>query len=380
MFKAIKLLTISASLFSVGIKNEVPNKINKAFDYEAIDARDKKIIPRYDFTRTLPDPGTIVDIPITQHSFATIEDFYINIDDYTGDTYTTSVNIVHFTLEELDMKFEMTTAEGETYLLGQKHVPKKTYYTRTPFELVLDFTKMKTWATFTISCYEPINPDIINKVEFKLSKPKEIVMTSKELRIFWYAKFQGGLLSNEEIRVEIYNLPSLILENYYLRVPVDMIYIRPFNRKYLTYGSGYVFIKDDYGYMKKAYDLIDPRFEGYVGNRLSKSRTNYDNLHYLAFNYNNYVDRRTHLMSKNSKDFEYSAPCTQFFMPKGKYEMYKEVECALYMTDIFSTGVNVVYPFKVEFLNEHPDNRIIDSKEATLSDDIYQKFMREELV
>ena len=44
MLKAIKLLTISASLFSVGIKNEVPNKINKAFDYEAIDARDKKIV------------------------------------------------------------------------------------------------------------------------------------------------------------------------------------------------------------------------------------------------------------------------------------------------------------------------------------------------
>lgn len=380
MIKLIKLLSLSASLLSVGFQNEATNKINRAFDYEAIDAKDKKIIPRYDFERTLPDPGDIVNIPISQHDFATIEDFYINIDDYTGDTYKTSVNIVHFTYESLYIKFAMTTAEGETYVLGQKHIPKKTYHTRTPFDLIIDFTKMKSWATFTISCYEPLNPDVVNKVDFKLSKPKEIVLTSKELRVFWYAKFKNGLLSNEEIRVEIYNLPSLIYENYYLRVPIEKIYLRPFNRKYLTYDSSYVFIKDDYGYMKKAYDLIDPRFEGYVGNRFSKSHTNYNNLNYLSFNYNYYVDRRTHLMSKNSKEFEYPAPCTQFFMPKGKYEMYKKVECALYIKNIFSTGINVVYPFKVEFLNEHPDNRIIDSKSETISDDIYQKFMKEELV
>lgn len=46
MIKLIKLLSLSASLLSVGFQNEATNKINRAFDYEAIDAKDKKIIPR----------------------------------------------------------------------------------------------------------------------------------------------------------------------------------------------------------------------------------------------------------------------------------------------------------------------------------------------
>lgn len=380
MFKFIKLVTIGAALFSVGTKNSAPNKINKSIDYAALDAADKAIIPRYNFSRSLPEFKVVKDYKVEEYPFSKFGNFYINLDDYKGDTYKTRVNVSLKTYESVILYFQMVTAEGESYMLREEFFPLRKHYMSFDIDLVLDFSKMKSRATFALCCYELHNYKEENRIEFTLSKPGEMILTSQELRIMWCVKYIDGLLSNEEIRVEIYNLPSLILEDYYFRVPVDNIYMRPFNQTSLSFRNAYVFIKDDHGYMKKAYDLIDPRFEGYVGNRISTNKVGPNNLTKMYFRYDNYVDRRTHLMSKNANDFEYSAPCTQFFMPKGKYELYKEVECVYYLTNVFYTGINVVYPFKVQFLSEHPDNKIVDSKTETISDDVYQKFMKEEVV
>lgn len=379
MIKLFNYLFIGASILSSTTKPNL-NVVQKVYEQFTQDQIDRDLIPRYDFERQLPPYEDRSNIKITQYDFSRFLDFSINLDDYKADTYSTTFKIKRSTAFSIHIDVTMTNESGETFSLFSKDYLEMKPEETINVDVVMDFTKMKSWGKFEISCYRINDPEIKNLLAFYLSKPRVIQQLSQEVRVFWQASLKNGVLSNHEIRLEIYNLPPLIYEEYYLKVPVDKIYIRVFNRQSISYKKALVFIKDDYGYMKKAYDISDPRFEGYVGNTMGKNSIGYENLNLFSFNYSFYVDQRTHMMSKKKDDFEFSAPCTQFFMPKGKYEYYKEVDCLFYLEDVFYTGRDVIYPFKVSFLNENADERIVDSKSETLSDSIYQKFMKEELL
>lgn len=379
MLKFIKIAFITCSLLSCSF-NLNSNTISKVFDPSVQDKNDQNIIPRYNFERKLPPCKDRSNVSYTQYNFASFMDFSINLDDYKENTYTTSFKIKRTTAQPFHIEVNMVNESNEKFNLFDRKYTNVTPEEVIDVGVVFDFTKMKAWGEFELCCYRETVKEDKNSLKFFLSKPKEIYQETQEIRLFWAASLRSGILSNQEIRLELYNLPNLIYEKYYLRVPVDKIYMRVFNRKSISYKSCIVYIKDIHGYLKKAYDIVDSRFENYVGNHLAKNSIGYENLNLFSFNYNYYVDQRTHMMSKQKDDFEFAAPSTQFFLPKGKYELYKEVECVLCMTDMFYTGRDLIYPFKVKFLNGNIDERINDKKGNTLSDDIYKKFMKEELL
>ena len=380
MIKLIKTIVALSSILGVTIFSSKNQDLNPFYEQ---DKMDKQFIDNYLFNRDSNDSKDDLTSIYVYKKFGHINDFDISINLIDPDNLILRKSIsftkvgsnkFHYqVLFKTDRDETIVIKEGKDYfnsgLENEKIIPA---------DLKFDFSLVDTYGEVIISCRDDNNALNRSTLSFKLTKPQDVIATSDEYNTYCGASLYNNKFKIKRHSLEIYNLQPSMNEKYYFYLPVSRIYARQVGYRFISCKNAYLYLKDDYGYFEKILPEKDKKFPNY--RKIMYASTVFNERNYLTEFYLpqlGYVDRVTHMMSKNEKDFQYGVQTNTLYFPKNKYNYYKEIDAIFYIENIFFDNINLTFNFKIKFDNNYIDNAVLDYRGVPSSDKYYKNFMME---
>ena len=293
----------------------------------------------------------------TPAEFVKIGNFDINMNEYVGETRARIVIPFYMLDKTIDLEYELffvtkegiktTLYTGEFKAANTGILPSSGLYS---FVFYLNPYDVGECSTFTLRFYDRYHTYNDHLIQFYLTGPTEIWHEGRYARIFYRVILKDGKIYNYEDRIDFLTIADTFICDYYFKFPFREFLIKPYTLQYSFYDSVSFLFYDEFGY----FDDVLLQYDGetgysYIDAYLISISTS-ERLYSLDVNLTCFVNENTFVSSYfvNGNDEEALIE-NGLYLPIQKYDLYKEISCAVCLVNVGRTKTTIIHTFELVF-------------------------------